>query len=74
MYAKYQTLLSLPKPLLAAMGVGAILAVWAVGRFPVWVLAVLFIYLVLFLLAAPLTRWLARLGLRPNQVTVAGAV
>jgi len=73
MYAKYQTLISLPKPLLAAMGAGAILAVWALGRFPLWVLVVLFVYLALVLLVAPLTRWLARLGLRPNQVTVAGA-
>ena len=74
MYAKYQTLINLPKPLLAAMGVGAILAVWGVGRFSLSTLAVLFIYLALVLLVAPLTRWLVRCGVRPNQVTVAGAV
>ncbi len=72
MYAKYESLLRLPKPILAAIGAALIAFAWWLGEVPPFVVVVLVAFLGLALAAGPLCRRADRLGLTPNHLTFAG--
>ena len=74
MYAKYEKLLAAPLLLLGLIGLILVLGVWVLFGLHWDSLLVLLGFLGLSLANRPLVAWLARVGVRPNQVTVLGCL
>lgn len=74
MYSKYEKMLGLPRPLLAAVGLGLTLGFWRGFGLSLATLIALLVLLALTVLAPPLIKRLGLERLSPNQVTLAGLI
>lgn len=74
MYAKYEKILFAPLWFLGLIGLVLVVGVWALFGLHWGSLLVLLVFLGLSLANRPLVAWLARVGVRPNHITVLGCL